>query len=103
MAAKGTILKQDIAKKILETFPNSFLYNDGKEIRINGIEDGVELQIKCVLTCAKTPVGNDNVFENNLNSTTEDINISNTNEKIPQEPSTEEKERLKTLLDKLGL
>lgn len=103
MAAKGAILKQDIAKKILETFPNSFLYNDGKEIRINGIEDGVELQVKCVLTCAKTPVSNGNVFENDLNSTAEEVNISNINEKIPQEPSAEEKERLKTLLDKLGL
>ena len=37
MAVKGAILKQEIAQKILETFPNSFLYNDGKEIRINGM------------------------------------------------------------------
>ena len=40
MAAKGSILKQEVAEKILAAFPGSFLYNDGKEIRINGTENG---------------------------------------------------------------
>ena len=54
--AKGQILKKDIQSKILAAFPGSFLYNDGKEIRICGTENGEELQIKCVLTCAKENV-----------------------------------------------
>jgi len=105
MAAKGSILKQEITKKILETFPNSFLYNDGKEIRINGTEEGVSLQIKVTLTCAKTPVegGEDNALPGEKNAATADVKPTGTNEKIPQEPTAEEKERLTTLLNKLGL
>ena len=46
MAAKGAVLKKEVAEKILAAFPgNSFLFNDGKEIRINGVEDGQNLQI----------------------------------------------------------
>ena len=56
MAAKGSILKQEIASKILAAFPGSFLYNDGKEIRINGTENGEKLQIKLTLTAAKVAV-----------------------------------------------
>jgi len=62
--AKGQQLKKEIQAKILEVFPGSFLYNDAKEIRICGIEDGQSLQVKCVLTCAKENVtcGADNAM-----------------------------------------
>lgn len=105
MAAKGSILKQEIAEKILEVFPGSFLYNDGKEIRINGIENGENLQIKVVLTTAKVAVegGNDMVLPGEKTAATADVKTAGTNEKIPQEPTAEEKERLTTLLNKLGL
>lgn len=105
MAAKGAVLKQEIAKKILETFPNSFLYNDGKEIRINGVENGEKLQIKMVLTAAKIAVegGDDTVLPGEKKVDTVSNKIAEMNEKIPQEPSDEEKERLTTLLNKLGL
>ena len=54
--ARGTESKSYITKKILETFEGSFLYNDGKEIRIPLKEDGEIVQIKVTLTCAKTNV-----------------------------------------------
>lgn len=62
--AKGQQLKKEIQNKILEVFPQSFLYNDAKEIRICGIEDGQPIQIKCVLTCAKenVEIGADNAM-----------------------------------------
>ena len=105
MAAKGSILKQEVAKKILAAFPGSFLYNDGKEIRINGMEDGVPIQIKVVLTAAKVAVegGDDTVLPGEKTAATADVKPTGTNEKIPQEPTSEEKERLTTLLNKLGL
>lgn len=111
MSAKGSILKREIAQKILAAFPGSFLYNDGKEIRINGTEDGVSLQIKCVLTCAKTPVDNiaisadiSQTGDNGVVQTVKvGINPPVAGEKIPNEPSKEEKERLATLISKLGL
>lgn len=111
MAAKGSSLKQEISKKILDAFPGSFLYNDGKEIRINGVEDGVQLQVKCVLTCAKTPVDNivisADVSKAEDNTIVQTINVGMnppvTGEKVPNEPSKEEKERLAALISKLGL
>lgn len=105
MAAKGSILKQEIANKILATFPGSFLYNDGKEIRINGVEDGLPCQIKVTFTCAKTPVenGNENIVFSEGDAAIADIKPSETSEKIPTAPTAEEKERLATLLERLGL
>ena len=103
MAAKGSILKQEIASKILAAFPGSFLYNDGKEIRINGTEEGQPLQIKLTLTAAKVAVegGSDTALPGE--AATADAKPVVTNEKIPQEPTAEEKERLTMILNKLGL
>lgn len=105
MGAKGSILKQEVAEKILAAFPGSFLYNDGKEIRINGTEEGLPRQIKVTLTCAKVAVegGDDTILPGEKTVATADVKPAGTNEKIPQEPTAEEKERLTTLLNKLGL
>lgn len=54
MAAKGSISKEIIVQKILDTFEGAFKFD--KEIRIPMIEDGAEVQIKIALTCAKTNV-----------------------------------------------
>ena len=111
MAAKGSILKQEITKKILEVFPGSFLYNDGKEIRINGSEAGVPLQIKVTLTAAKEAVENDNIvvvssagtpIKASLEGQLE-IKTINPKEAFPAEPTEEEKENLKKLLASLGM
>lgn len=102
MAIKGAISKSQIANKILEQFPGSFLYNDGKEIRINMTEDSQPVQIKVTLTAAKTIVegGGAGTKANNgeINFTTPQVR-----EIIPAEPSDEEKQRVMTLLNKLGL
>ena len=106
MAAKGSILKQEIAQKILEVFPNSFLYNDGKEVRINGTEDGVPVQIKVTFTAAKVPVegGSSVVTSNSTESnSTETVISAQPAEKVPDEPTAEEQKRLQDLLAGLGL
>lgn len=109
MAAKGAILKKEIADKILATFPGSFLYNDGKEIRINGTEEGLPLQIKVTLTAAKVAVegGSDATMSGEkIISPTTAANSKEawiTKGEVPQEPTEEEKERLTMLLNKLGL
>lgn len=100
MAAKGSIAKQRIIEKILQAFPESFLYNDGKEIRINESEDGNPVQIKITLTAAKVAVES----EKQINKTEQEENYTYAPvEKVIDEPSDEEKERLKTLLEKLGI
>lgn len=54
MAIKGTLSKEIVMKKILETFNGAFVYE--KELRVPMIEGGEEVQIKVALTCAKTNV-----------------------------------------------
>ena len=105
MAAKGSILKQEVSEKILKAFPGSFLYNDGKEIRINGLENGEQLQIKVTLTCVKVAVegGEDVALPGEEKAASVDVKPAGINEQVPQEPSAEEKERLATLLNRLGL
>ena len=43
--AKGSESKSIFYAKILETFEGSFMYNDGKEIRIPFKEDGKDIQL----------------------------------------------------------
>lgn len=105
MAVKGATTKANIINKILEVFPGSFTYNDGKEIRINATEEGELVQIKLTLTCAKTPVD-----INMENVAPEKVEVSIPADcpfevKEPQsfEPTLEEKENLQKLMNKLGL
>lgn len=54
--ARGSLAKEIVFKKILETFEGSFMYNGGKECRIPIDENGVPIQIKVTLTAAKDNV-----------------------------------------------
>ena len=102
--ARGQILKKEIADKILETFKGSFLYNDGKEIRICGNENGEEVQIKVTLTAAK-----ENVYSGQDNATPGEtaINFENNEDTIVEQktiqPTQEEKDNVKKLMETFGL
>lgn len=100
--AKGTSSKEKIKNKILEVFPGSFLYDSGKEIRIPLMEDGCPVQIKVSLVCAKTNVdnGDDNAIPGADVGTTAPVAASNN---FMNEPTAEEKENVKKLLEKLGI
>lgn len=100
--AKGAIAKQEIANKILQAFPGtSFLYNDGKEVRINTTENGENIQIKVTFTLSKIPVENGAAGTASVENDNAVSFADNGAE--PAEPTEEEKERLKTLLEKLGI
>lgn len=105
MAAKGAVSKDIITKQILDTFAGSFI-ND-KEIRIPMIEDGAEVQIKVVLTCAKTNVnpGDDVALPGETSVHTPVVGITSTGNDTRQvvEPTAEEKAKLSQLLQTLGL
>ena len=104
MAIRGAQAKIDITKKILEIFPGSFTYE--KEIRIPYVDsDNTTGQIKVTLTAAKVAVegGQDVALPGEEKAAAADDWPTKANEKIPQEPSAEEKERLAKLLNKLGL
>ena len=98
--AKGAQSKQDATQKILDLFPGSFIYE--KEIRIPYQEEGENIQLKCVLTCAKVNVG-----EN------DDIAIPGEKAEMPAvvqdearsaaQVTQEEKDNVKKLMESFGL
>ena len=107
--------KQEIAKIILDTFGDkAFLYNDGKEVRVNWIEDGSPVQINLALTTSKVIVeqGADNAVPGIIKPAASAIPKAEmvdfeTAEIQPQtapiEPSAEEKQNIRELMAKLGL
>lgn len=100
MALKGSISKEIVTKKILETFEGSFQYE--KEIRIPMEEDGNQIQLKCVLTCAKTNVepNGENAIPGEATSTAAGVPAS---EKTFVEPTQEEKDNVQKLMQMLNL
>ena len=102
--AKGALLKKEITEKILTLFGDqAFLYNDGKEIRIEGFENGERLQVKCVLTCAKTNVelGADTATPGDFPPPSNAPVTPTSN--APVEPTAEEKQAVADILRKLNL
>lgn len=108
--ARGSASKDKITKKILEIFEGSFVYNGGKEIRIPMMEDGELVQIKITQTAAKTNVEpeDDNVMPGTEKKESENITVPIRGQRasssiIDSGPTEEEKQNVKTLLEKLGL
>ena len=86
--AKGAESKSLVTKKILEIFPNAFLYNNDKEIRIPLTEQGETIEIKVVLSCAKTPAAEP---------------VPAPSEVAPPQISEEDRRKVQELMAKLGL
>lgn len=105
MAARGSEAKEFITKKLLETFDGSFLYNNGKEIRIPVTENGENLQIKIALTCAKTNVerGEDTALPGTTKVGAIESNQNTLQSATVAEPTEEEKRNVSELITKLGL
>lgn len=101
--ARGAAAKEAIFAKILETFEGSFMYNNGKEVRIPFDEGSGEIQIKVTLTAAK-----DNVSPSGdvkpaavAQETATTSNFPAPKTKV--EPTQEEKQNVEDLLKALGL
>ena len=103
--AKGSIAKNEVYNKVMKMFPGSFMYNDGKELRINMEEDGEAVQIKLVLTAAKTPVssGDDNAVPGAAVASNDTPVASEVATEAPAQVSDEEKQSVQDLMSKLGL
>lgn len=105
--ARGAYAKEQIFAKILETFEGSFMYNNGKELRIPFDEGGNMVQIKVALTCAKENVGPTGekleMKESAPAAPVEDgfMNFPEPHKKV--EPTEEEKKNVEDLLKSLGL
>lgn len=56
MAAKGSLAKEEVAKKIAEAFGQNFLGEYEKKLYILANENGEQVQIAISLTCPKNPI-----------------------------------------------
>ena len=105
MAAKGSILKEEITNELLNSFEGAFLCNGGKELRIQGLENGEIIQIKVALTCAKVNVE----APSNIGISTakapsvSTANIDCATPMVNAEPTAAEQQNLATLLERLGI
>lgn len=105
--ARGQAAKQEIMATILETFGgNSFLYNNGKEIRVNTQEDGEPVQIKITFTAAKTAVEpeDENAIPGASNATDKVSEVKE--EESPKtvvEATVDEKNAIADLMASLGI
>ena len=106
--AKGSESKLIFYTKILEMFKGSFIYNEGKEIRIPFNEDGKDIQLKIVVTCAKDnvkPCGDTAVSGVKATKVTITEGAEPVFEDVSAavEPSEEELNAVSNLLTQLGL
>ena len=111
--AKGQAAKQEAFAKMLEMFPDALLYNDNKELRINTTEDGNDIQLKVVITCAKTPVseGEENAIpgasfpEPKATTKTKVVGLSADEAVTEQvlEATEDEKQKISNLMAELGI
>ena len=96
MAIKGSIAKEEIIKRMMEVFEDSFM-ND-KTLIIPMMENGEEVQIKLTLTASKTNIPHSNgKVEIPI---TVAAGMPNPVEVV--EPTEEEKQRVIDLINKLG-
>ena len=104
--ARGQAAKQEIMATILETFgSNSFLYNNGKEIRVNTQADAEPVQIKITFTAAKTAVEpeDENAIPGALNATNQANEVKEETPKVVVEATVDEKEAIADLMASLGI
>ena len=103
--ARGALAKEEIGAKILEVFDGAFYYNNGKELRIPWDENGVPVQIKIAMTCAKENVSVDGEEIVKPAAVVKE-EAPTSNFPAPRknvEPTAEEKKNVEDLLAALGL
>lgn len=107
MAARGTIAKEKVEKKIAECFGEDFIGLYDRKCYVWANDGGEKVQIAISMTCPKTPIEIDTSI-----NTGGDWDWGDSDKKVnnvavavaePAEITEEEVDNLKTLLEKLGL
>lgn len=99
--AKGSIAKEQIAKKMAEVFGADWIGERDKKYYLWANENGERIQIAISMTCPKTPVGEA--------GTTADSNVLNFEDgatvggETQIEITTDEKKNVADLMARLGL
>ena len=107
MAARGSIAKEEVAKKIIDFFGQDKAFVYDKKIYINTTENGEKVQVALTLTCPKNLVGEvksvpDSAF---AGGSAFDLGVATAAPEPfqPAEISSEERETVAELMRRLGL
>lgn len=107
MAARGSIAKEEVAKKIIECFGQENVIEYDKKLYINTKENGERIQICLSMTCPKNLVGEvksvpDSAF---AGGSAFDLGVATAAPEPfqPAEISSEERETVAELMRRLGL
>ena len=105
--AKGTESKTILFSKIMENFPNAFWEEQGKILRVPMEENGAIVEIKVTLTAAKNLLGSGEV-PSAFAAPPSTISVSSAFMSEPEpvisaEPTQEEKDNVRKLMETFGL
>ena len=110
MGARGSIAKEEVAKKIIECFGQENVIEHDRKLYINTKENGERLQICIALTCPKNMVGVENTtkpadsaFSGGLDFESMGTATAAPEPFKPAEISPEERETVVELMKRLGL
>lgn len=111
MAARGSIAKEEVAKKIIECFGQDQAFIFDKKLYINTKENGEKIQICIAMTCPKNLVGVENsgpvvsnsVFSGGLDFENMGAATAAPAGFTPAEISLDEKATVQELMKRLGL
>ena len=108
MAAKGTIAKENVIRKLQQAFGADFVGVIDKKVYLWAEENGEKIQIAISMTCPKTPVGApaaSEFFEATSSSNILDFEnmTSVVNKPEPAIITEEEKNNIAELMARLGL
>ena len=103
MAAKGTIAKEQVIKKLQEAFGEDFIGEYDKKIYVYAKENGEKVQVALSLTCPKVPIAAFGIVPSGkLNFEEPEKNIA-----VAAQPTVEytaeERKNIEDLLASLGL
>ena len=98
--ARGSVAKENVAKKLQETFGSDFLGEYDKKYYVWADDGDEKVQIAIAMTCPKNPVG---VVAGNMDFSDEsEAQVLGATGFEPAEMTVEENEKIENLMKKLG-
>jgi hypothetical protein len=105
MAAKGSIAKEEVKRKIIQCFGQDKVFESDKKLYINTTENGEPVQIAITMTCPKNLVSPTGGFAAPALNFEDDDDSSSIGKPVSQnmEITPEEKKNIADLMERLGL
>lgn len=103
MAARGSIAKEKVAKKLAEAFGNDWIGEYDRKYYVWSEENGERVQIAISMTCPKSAVGAASASKEDVLDFTGDASSSIGGGNVNVEITADEKKNIADLMARLGL